>query len=284
MIGNKIKEIKEELIKEYDLIKNKIKEIFNDTFNEVLDINNYEFNYEFSCSKFSIGGIPDLLVISYKDGGIYRKKMIVIDFINHEITYNLDDIKSTNTCIFNCAQKFNDIIMREDNKEIKKEKYGYIYRIVCRDNNKSYIGKHKAKEFDIYYKGSGIALYDKYISLGIAKTHKGKVDRDGFDKHFYIELIDWAYSEDELNELETKYIDEYDTLNNGYNIAEGGNGGNNKNTVKKSVLCLDKQGVLIKEYNSISETKQDGFDPSLVGKVCRGIRNTHGGYYWKYKE
>lgn len=39
-----------------------------------------------------------------------------------------------------------------------------------------------------------------------------------------------------------------------------------------------------KEYISIQSTKLDGFNPSLVVKCCKGIRQTHGGYVWKYIE
>lgn len=40
----------------------------------------------------------------------------------------------------------------------------------------------------------------------------------------------------------------------------------------------------IKEYDSIRDTSNDGFESSTVGKVCRGELRTHKGFYWKYKE
>lgn len=40
----------------------------------------------------------------------------------------------------------------------------------------------------------------------------------------------------------------------------------------------------IKEYQSVRDTKKDGYQPSSVGKVCRGELKTHRGYYWKFKE
>ena len=35
-------------------------------------------------------------------------------------------------------------------------------------------------------------------------------------------------------------------------------------------------------YLSIQSTKEDGFNPSLVCKCCKGERVTHGGFVWKY--
>lgn len=281
MLGQKINKLQEEIINTNKEIENKVKNIFDDTFKDIIEINNYELKWYFDQgSRYRIG-IPDILNIVNKDI-CYSDYVISINFNTHNIKYNFKNIDSNNLSLLNAIRKFNDIIMTEDNNEIK-EKYGYIYRIVCRDNGKSYIGQHKSKEFDIHYKGSGKALYDKYISLGIADTYKGKVDRDGFDKHFYIELIDWGYDVDELNSLEEKYINEYDTINNGYNIAEGGNGGETINTRKK-VLCINENNEIVKEYESLSSTKEDGFDPSLISKVCRGQRKMHKGYSWCYKD
>lgn len=39
-----------------------------------------------------------------------------------------------------------------------------------------------------------------------------------------------------------------------------------------------------RRYLSIQSTKEDGFDPSLVCKCCKGERITHGGYTWKYEK
>lgn len=41
-------------------------------------------------------------------------------------------------------------------------------------------------------------------------------------------------------------------------------------------------GVLIKKYNSISETKKDGYNIGKVCQCCRGSRKTHHNFIWKY--
>lgn len=50
---------------------------------------------------------------------------------------------------------------------------------------------------------------------------------------------------------------------------------------KKRVTCL-LDGVVIKNYDSLASVKEDGFDFSLVSKVCKGLRKTHKGHTFKF--
>ena len=50
----------------------------------------------------------------------------------------------------------------------------------------------------------------------------------------------------------------------------------------KKVGCYTLDGVLLKEYNCIRDTKQDGFDSGNVTKCCKGIYKTYKNYIWKY--
>lgn len=90
---------------------------------------------------------------------------------------------------------------------------GYVYKTTNLINGKAYIGKREAKEFYEGYKGSGLAIrraVRKYGSL-----------------HFKVELIAYAQTREELNELEVYYIKEIRKLLspvNVYNIAPGGQG------------------------------------------------------------
>lgn len=53
--------------------------------------------------------------------------------------------------------------------------------------------------------------------------------------------------------------------------------------LSKPVLQL-KNGVIVKEYNSINEAaKINGFSPIAICKVCKGERKNHKGYMWRYK-
>jgi group I intron endonuclease len=88
------------------------------------------------------------------------------------------------------------------------ETYGYIYITENKINGKRYIGKHKSKNFDIKYFGSGV-----YLTRAIKKYGK---------KNFTCFPLSWAWSKEELNQLEIDYIAHYKPE---YNIAKGGEGG-----------------------------------------------------------
>ena len=51
----------------------------------------------------------------------------------------------------------------------------------------------------------------------------------------------------------------------------------------RKVICLDKNNNIIKEYECANYTKIDGFDPSMVLKVCKGIKyKTHKDFIFKF--
>ena len=93
------------------------------------------------------------------------------------------------------------------------ENIGYIYLVTNKINNKKYIGKRKKSVFDKNYYGSG-----KYLINALNKYGK---------ENFLIEILDWAKSEDELNNLEKYYIEKYNCVdsNDYYNLKPGGIGG-----------------------------------------------------------
>lgn len=91
-------------------------------------------------------------------------------------------------------------------------KEGYIYLITNTINNKKYIGKHVGKPEDSKnYMGSGIALKKAIKIYGKEKFNKTILE--------YI-------PNGSLDEREIFWIKEYDTFANGYNLTEGGDGGN----------------------------------------------------------
>lgn len=51
---------------------------------------------------------------------------------------------------------------------------------------------------------------------------------------------------------------------------------------RRSVARLDLEGNSLKEYPSINEAAKDGFNVSLISKVCSGKRQSHNGFKWKY--
>lgn len=54
--------------------------------------------------------------------------------------------------------------------------------------------------------------------------------------------------------------------------------------LSKIVLQFSKTRELIKEWSSAKEAERNGFNQGAVSACCRGERQTHKGYIWKYKE
>lgn len=132
--------------------------------------------------------------------------------------------------------------------------YGYIYLTTNIINDKKYIGQHKGK-FNSNYLGSGV-----YIRRAIKKYKK---------YNFTVELLETANSLEELNELEVKYINLYNTnnLNVGYNIALGGSG---------------SPGVKQNEYSKklkSKKSKQLWKSDEFANRVKDGMHE-----YWKNEE
>lgn len=69
-----------------------------------------------------------------------------------------------------------------------------------------------------------------------------------------------------------------------YNNNYGSRNNKVAKKLKRKVDCLDINGNLIKTYESLSETKKDGFSPNKVCQVCKNKygRKTHKGYLWRY--
>lgn len=57
----------------------------------------------------------------------------------------------------------------------------------------------------------------------------------------------------------------------------------NYNTIKDVILQINKDGEVIKEWNSLIELENEGYQKSNVINVCNGKRKSHMGYCWKYK-
>lgn len=55
--------------------------------------------------------------------------------------------------------------------------------------------------------------------------------------------------------------------------------------ISKPIIQLDKNGLIIKKYDSVISVSKDGFDPRHVSKCCKNIKNykTSKGFIWKYE-
>ena len=112
------------------------------------------------------------------------------------------------------------------------EVYGVIYKITNKVNKKVYIGQTtNNKGFVGRYNSKGIGIervYNYYKRLEISKPTScnfhlmRSIEKYGFDSFEIIEVLDYAFSKDELDIKEIVYIDLYDCVNQGYNTLKGG--------------------------------------------------------------
>ncbi|MEB8328320.1 NUMOD1 domain-containing DNA-binding protein [Flavobacteriaceae bacterium KMM 6897] len=56
-----------------------------------------------------------------------------------------------------------------------------------------------------------------------------------------------------------------------------------KDQRRKTVLQMDQGGLVLAEYNSVTEASRiTGISKTCISRCCRGERNYSGGYNWKY--
>lgn len=141
-----------------------------------------------------------------------------------------------------------------------------IYEIKNKINGKSYIGQHSSNELGSYW-GSG-------------KLIKRAIEKYGIE-NFERTILEKCSNKNELNEREIYWIKEKNSINTGYNLTEGGTGGDNSNFINYSEEWVEKQRINTKQYwGSLSEEelkersdKVSGKNNWMFGKVG----------YWKNK-
>lgn len=141
---------------------------------------------------------------------------------------------------------------------------GYIYKTTNLVNHRCYIGKKNKSEFDSNYYGSGIAL-----QLAIKKYGK---------QNFTVEVLHWATTIEELNQLEIKAIAEQKSINNIYNIAVGGAGGDTTSGHPNKTDVIKKRGIGIKHWHS-SLTEEEKIERGKkISAAKKGKSNGHEGF------
>ena len=103
--------------------------------------------------------------------------------------------------------------LTEDDEIMDFNPYGYIYKTTNLLNGKIYIGQKKSTHLVESYLGSG-----DLISRAIKKYGK---------ENFKLELLEYCKDKSDLDKKEKYYIDLFKSqdINIGYNIADGGQGG-----------------------------------------------------------
>lgn len=114
----------------------------------------------------------------------------------------------------------------------------------------------------------------------------------GWDSFTHEILLDDLTSS-QASEFEKIYISLYDSINKGYNISAGGNGGNGifgglatREILRRPVCQYSLDGKLIAEYGGVNIAAQKLYgkkrDSGIV-QVCNGIGGSAHGYIWRYK-
>lgn len=124
--------------------------------------------------------------------------------------------------------------------------YYFVYMTTNLVNGKKYIGQHTTSTIDDSYIGSG-------------KTLKKAVKKYG-KENFKREILDFANTKEELDEMEKRYIQQFDAVknNNFYNINEGGVGRHNFTWDEESKLKLS---------NSLKQAYKEGRHAISIPKM-----------------
>ena len=149
--------------------------------------------------------------------------------------------------------------------------YGYIYKIVNTLNTKVYVGQTTrtlAARWKEHLRNC-TTKSKQTMHLYTAMNAYGK-------EHFSIELLDTAETLEELNEKEIYWINFYDSLNNGYNMKQGGQDENpmNSDIVKeKHDQKMRSEEVRSKISKSMSNYRQThGFSDSHLQKLSNAAK------------
>lgn len=134
-----------------------------------------------------------------------------------------------------------------------------IYKISNSKNNKVYIGQTIRPIEERFKRHINDAINN------ILDTHFARAIRKYGKENFYIEEIDKANTQEELNLKEQYWIRYFDSVNNGYNETDASYkcGGNTYKSKSKEELLLIGQ--------KISKTKLKGNNPNSKKIKCRNI-------------
>lgn len=117
-------------------------------------------------------------------------------------------------------------------------KRGVIYKITCKITNKVYIGqtiRPMNERFERHLKEA-----EKTPNT---KNHFHRAIRKYGRDNFTIEEIDSSYNQDDLNQKEKFWIASYNSIEDGYNTAEGGEGGNTYKGLNKEEMGEVKEKI-----------------------------------------
>ena len=142
-------------------------------------------------------------------------------------------------------------------------------------NGKKYIGITKQQPEVRWKGGSGYKQNPAFWNA---------IQKYGWDNFEHIILLENLTRED-AERLEIEYIQQYNTIAQGYNISEGGFSGSD--TRRKSVLCLELNQIFNTVYDAADYmVNQKGVQVTgaPIQAVCTHVKNKHtsAGFHWMY--
>ena len=176
------------------------------------------------------------------------------------------------------------------------EVYGIIYKIENLVNHKVYIVQ-TTQGFDkrYSYKGKDIErVYKSHKKCEKTNTRHNQhllksIEKYGFESFKVNKIIDFAFSDYELDIKEKCWIQYYNSYHNGYNMTLGGDSAmrGSDHLMSRKVVQLSLDGEYIKTWGCMQQASEElGIQKSDICSVCRHYGNdiTAGGYMWVYEE
>ena len=157
----------------------------------------------------------------------------------------------------------------------------WIYKITNKINNKVYIGQSIRPIEHRFKRHINDALNNKL------DTHLARAIRKYGSENFYIEEVDKANNQDELNKKEQFWIRKYDAINSGYNETDalykcGGNTYKNKTSEEMENIKLKLKESKIGNKNPMARkikrinvltSECDYFDTIISCAIACGINS-----------
>lgn len=164
-----------------------------------------------------------------------------------------------------------------------------IYKATNQINNKIYIGKTTQDLKKRKYAHKYNATRGEHCR-GYKSAFYNAIRKYGFDK-FKWEVIDCAESIDELNRKEKFYIKSLNSIKKGYNISEGGSGGDNftnhpdKENIRKKISESLKGRKMSPEFCKQNRERQVGrkFSKETIEKRRKALKGRKLTAEWKKK-
>jgi hypothetical protein len=141
--------------------------------------------------------------------------------------------------------------------------YGYIYRVVCRTNQKGYVGQTTQNPEDRWEQHKKDAASKRQVNGSIKRFHFALYEHGV--ENFVFTVIDTAYTHAELNQKECSWIAQfsYDDPKCGYNSTSGGSGQKGQDVPEPEPIpeptcwvCGKKSGTGIRLCEICAEAKR----------------------------